>query len=100
MVMVLGKKEKRLVTGIPGFDKLCEGGLIEDSLNLVIGNAGAGKTTFLLQFIYSGAKNNDENGLYISFEPEIRDLYKATQKQGMNIESLKGGKCTILKVEP
>ena len=63
-------KEIRIVTGIPGFDKLCEGGLIDDSLNLVIGNAGAGKTTFLLQFLYNGATKFNERGIYVSFESE------------------------------
>jgi circadian clock protein KaiC len=90
------QKEDRLETGIPGFDKLCEGGLIKDSVNLIIGNAGAGKTTFLLQYLWNGATKYDEKGLYVSFEPEIVDLYRAGKKQGMDFESI-NNKCTFIK---
>lgn len=92
-------KEKRAKTGIPGFDKLCEGGPISDSVNLIIGNAGAGKTTFMIQFLYNGATKFNENGLYISFEPEISDIYRAAKKQGMDLEKLDSeNKCKVLKV--
>lgn len=95
------KKEERCATGIQGFDKLCEGGFIEDSLNLIVGNAGSGKTTFLLQFLYNGATKFNENGLYLSFEPEIKDLNRAGMKQGMNFQELdKQGKCKIIKANP
>jgi len=95
------KSEGRLKTGIVGFDNLCQGGLIEDSMNLLIGNAGAGKTTFILQFLYNGVTQYNENGLYISFEPELKDLFKAGIKQGMDIESLEKKKAvSIIKFDP
>lgn len=97
--MVEKEVEKRIKTGVPGFDVLCDGGLIQDSLNLLVGNAGAGKTTFLLQFLYNGATKFDENGLYVSFEPEVFDLYRAGKKQGMDFEKLdKSGKCKFIKI--
>jgi circadian clock protein KaiC len=89
--MIKKKKEVesgRIKTGIVGFDSLCEGGLVSDSLNLLIGNAGSGKTTFILQFLYNGVKDYDERGLYISFEPELKDIFKASIKQGMDVESM------------
>lgn len=89
---------ERCATGVLGFDKLCEGGLIGDSINLVVGNAGAGKTTFLLQFLYNGATQFDENGLYVSFEPEITDLYKAGRMQGMDFEKIQD-KVSFLKMD-
>ena len=93
------EKEERVKTGIPGFDRLCEGGLISDSINFILGNAGAGKTTFLIQFLYNGATKFDENGLYISFEPEITDIYRSAKKQGMDVEKLDAqGKLKILKI--
>ena len=92
---------QRLKTGISGFDNLCEGGLIEDSLNLLIGNAGAGKTTFILQFLYNGFEKYKEKGLYVSFEPEIKDIFKASKKQGMDLETLeKNGEVMIVKFDP
>lgn len=80
--------ETRRATGISTFDNLCEGGFVGDSINLIIGNAGAGKTTFLLQFLYNGAKKFNDPGLYVSFEPEINDLYRAGKKQGMDFEGM------------
>ncbi|MBS3090845.1 hypothetical protein J4217_00160 [Candidatus Pacearchaeota archaeon] len=92
-------KTERCATGIQGFDVLCEGGLIADSANLVVGNAGAGKTTFLLQFLHNGAVKYNEKGLYVSFEPEVAELYKAGRKQGMDFEKLEEeGKCFFLKL--
>jgi circadian clock protein KaiC len=100
MVMAKAEKEVRCATGIAGFDKICSGGFINDSLNLVTGNAGAGKTTFLLQFLYNGATKFNENGLYVSFEPEPEDIYRAGKKQGMDIEDLeKQGKCLVVKID-
>jgi circadian clock protein KaiC len=92
---------KRYSTGISGFDSLCEGGFANNSINLIAGNAGAGKTTFLLQFLYNGATKYEENGLYVSFEPEVKDLYIAGKKQGMDFEQLdKKDSCKIIKIDP
>jgi len=94
-------EKDRCATGIPGFDNLCEGGLIKDSINLISGNAGAGKTTFLLQFLYNGATKFKENGLFVTFEQDKTDLYKSGKLQGMDFEKLeKDGSCEIIKFDP
>lgn len=91
----------RSSTGIAGFDSLCEGGFVSDSLNLIVGNAGSGKTLFLLRYLYNGAKNFDEAGIYISFEPEIKDLLKMSNLQGMDLEPfVEKGKIDIVKIDP
>lgn len=102
MVSKKGVKDdiERCVVGVPGFDDLCNGGLIADSVNVIVGNAGAGKTTFLLQFLYNGATKYDENGLYVSFEPEPADLIRAGKRQGMDFEPLmKKGSIEIVKFD-
>ena len=94
----MGELDERCPTGIKSFDKLCQGGFVRDSINLVTGNAGAGKTTFILQFLYNGAEIG-ENGLYLSFEPEVQDLYRDAKKHGWDFENLdKKGKCKVLKM--
>lgn len=94
------EKEKRIATGILGFDKLCEGGFVKDSVNLIMGNAGSGKTTFLLHFLYNGATKYGENGLYLSFEPELRDIYRSGKKIGLDFEKLnREGSFSFLKLE-
>lgn len=94
-------KEDRIETGIPGFDNLVQGGLISDSINLIMGNAGAGKTTFLLQFLYEGAKKHKQKGLYVSFECDKKYLHRNGISFGMDFEELeKKELCKIIRVNP
>lgn len=92
---------ERCQTGIPGFDSLCEGGLIRNSVNAILGGPGAGKTIFLTQFLYNGATKFNENGLYISFEVDVEDLYKDFIAFGWDLDKLdKQDKLKILKISP
>ena len=79
---------KRIKTGIPGFDKIIEGGLIENSVNLISGGTGTGKTIFCLQFLHSGAKDLKEKGIYISFEESENDLKADAAELGLNFDKL------------
>jgi len=65
---------ERCPSGIAGFDKLCQGGFVRNSNNLILGGPGSGKTTFMLQFLYNGATSFEENGLYCSFEPDVVEI--------------------------
>lgn len=78
--------EKRVKTGISGFDKVIEGGLITNSINLISGGAGTGKTIFCLQYLYNGAKDFDEKGMYISFEESEEELKSDVEGLGLNFE--------------
>lgn len=55
---------ERIWTGVPGLDLVLGGGLIGDSLYLVKGAPGTGKTTIGLQFLIEGAKRR-ERCLYL-----------------------------------
>jgi len=44
-----------IATGVPGFDVVLGGGLPENSFNLVAGGAGSGKTTLVLQTLFTNA---------------------------------------------
>lgn len=46
---------RRLKTGIPGLDDVLGGGFPELSFNLIAGGPGAGKTTMVLQFLFTNA---------------------------------------------
>jgi circadian clock protein KaiC len=65
--------ERRLSTGIHGLDDLIEGGLKPHSINLVMGEAGCGKSTFATHFLKAGA-DVGEAGLYVSVE-EAKDKF-------------------------
>ena len=58
-------------TGISGLDQVLKGGLRRNSSILVTGAPGTGKTILALQFIYYGAKDYNENGIFISTEESL-----------------------------
>jgi KaiC/GvpD/RAD55 family RecA-like ATPase len=54
----------RVPTAIPGFDELCEEGLLRNRTYLVSGTSGAGKTISGIQYLYNGITKYGENGIY------------------------------------
>jgi len=82
------KKLDRINSGIFGFDELIEGGFEKDSIILVTGSAGTGKTTFGLQFLYYGAKTFNEPGILISFEESKESYYRHSAEYGWDFEEL------------
>ncbi len=82
------KLDTRVSTGIKGFDELIEGGFERESIVLVVGSAGTGKTLFGLQFLYEGATQFDEPGVFISFEEEKESLYKHSLSFGWDFAKI------------
>ena len=79
---------ERVPSGIPGMDELVEGGFEKASTIVVVGAAGTGKTIFGLQFLYNGAKEYKEPGLYITFEEPRSAILKHTMQFGFDFEEL------------
>lgn len=91
----------RCPTGITGFDKLCDGGFVRNSDNLIIGGPGSGKSTFLLQFLWNGITQFAENGLYCSFEPDITDTLNDSIAHGWDFAKLsEEGKIKFMRFAP
>lgn len=65
---------KKLVTGIPGFDLICEGGLPEGRTTLLSGTAGSAKTVFAAQFLAEGILKSEQSGVFITFEESPEDI--------------------------
>ncbi|MEW6329027.1 MAG: ATPase domain-containing protein [Candidatus Micrarchaeota archaeon] len=80
--------DERVKTGVPGLDQMIDGGLERNSVVLVAGEAGTGKTTLALQFLYNGITNYDEPGLYITFEEQKGMLLKHMKNFGWNFDEL------------
>ncbi len=59
---------EKVPTGIEGFDKVLKGGFVKNSVNLISGSSGTGKTLFGVSFIYYGAVKYGEKGVYITLE--------------------------------
>lgn len=92
---------KRIPTGIPGFDDLIEGGIKKDSIVLVEGGAGTGKSIFCTQFLYNGITEFNENGIYISFEEEKNDFFDNMKRFGWDLKKLEDEKKFIyLRYQP
>lgn len=79
---------KRIKTGIPGLDKLIEGGFLSNSVILVSGAAGAGKSIFGMQFLKAGAEKK-EKVLYISTEENITNIKNGFKIFGWDLDKLK-----------
>ena len=79
------KKEERVNSGIIGMDKLIEGGFEKNSVNLIVGGSGSGKTIFAMQFLIDGIEKG-ENVLYITFEEKKREFFKDMFNFGWDLE--------------
>jgi KaiC/GvpD/RAD55 family RecA-like ATPase len=93
---------EKVESGIPGFDKLTEGGFVKNSVNLIAGQTGTGKTLFAIQYILHGLRKG-ENGVYISMEQKIEDILEDVARFGWS-EELKRymqlGKLLMMSQEP
>jgi circadian clock protein KaiC len=88
-------------TGIEGFDELVLGGLPRGQSILVTGGTGTGKSTFVMQFIYKGAKVYDEPGIYVTMEESIPSVLRNASTYGWDIEDLqKKDKIALLDIAP
>ena len=81
-------KLERCPTGIPGFDELCEGGLIRDRTVLISGPSGSGKTIFAMQFLVNGATLYNEPGIFIATEERPQHLREHFAVFGWDLEKL------------
>ena len=94
-------KKVRMQTGIPGIDELIGGGLIPNSLTLLTGTTGTGKTIMSSHFIYSGVKDFNENGAYISFEEPVENIRDNCLNFGWDFEALeKKEKVVFVRYDP
>jgi circadian clock protein KaiC len=78
---------KRIPTGIHGLDETIQGGFIPNTLNLVSGGAGTGKTLFGLQFIHFGALLG-EPGIFVTFEEKREELIEDAKIFGWDFLAL------------
>ena len=91
----------RCPTGIVGFDKICQGGFVRNSDNLIVGGPGSGKSTFLLQFLWNGVSQFNENGLYCSFEPDIVDTLNDSMAYGWDFSRMSSeGRIKFMRFAP
>lgn len=80
-------KMEKVKTGIPGLDKMLEGGLPENRPYLIQGGPGTGKTILCMQFLLEGSVNG-EKCVYISLEEPEKELIENMAQLDFSIDNL------------
>ncbi len=92
--------EERITTGIPNFDRLIGGGFDKNSINVIVGGAGSGKSIFATQFLVQGIKNGEKT-LYVTFEEKKEHFYQNMSDFGWNLKEYEDkGAFTFLEYTP
>ena len=94
------KVSAKTATGISGYDKMTLGGFETQSINLIGGGSGSGKTIFAMQYLLDGIKRG-EHVLYVTFEEKKEDFYANMKKFGWDLDAAeKSGKFFFLEYTP
>jgi KaiC/GvpD/RAD55 family RecA-like ATPase len=83
-------------TGIVGLDNILSGGIPKGRTILVSGPAGAGKSTFGLQFLYHGIVAGGESGIFISFDEHPAHVREECMNFGWNLSELEKDNLLVL----
>ena len=79
------EKIKRVKTGVEGLDKLLEGGLPKNSITLISGPPGGGKSILCFQFLYEGIKNG-EKCLFLTLDKQVEGLLVQAKILGFDFQ--------------
>ncbi len=100
VIKKIDNKTDKVSTGIPNLDKITDGGFRKNSTNLIIGEAGSGKTILGTQFLIEWVKKGYPC-LFISFEESKDEFYANMKEFGWDLETLeKKGKFFFLQYSP
>jgi circadian clock protein KaiC len=80
---IIDKKCNRISTGIQKLDELLRGGLPNNSITLVSGTPGSGKTILCFNYIFEGLKKG-ENCIYFTSDERIDNIYKQAIEIGFD----------------
>jgi circadian clock protein KaiC len=72
---------EKISSGIAGFDALSGGGLVKNSVLVLYGSPGSGKSIFSTEFLLEGLKNG-EKVFYISLEQDVDSFLKEAESLG------------------
>ena len=78
----------RVKTGVPGLDEILNGGYLKDSVILVTGSSGTGKSIYGIQFLYKGIIDYNENGILLATEERPWDIRKFMLAFGWDLKRL------------
>lgn len=91
---------ERVKSGVDGLDRLVDGGFLRGDVILLAGNTGSGKTIFSVEFIYKGATEYGEKGVFATFEEDAKTLKRNMLSFGFDLEGLeRKGLIKVLDLE-
>ena len=76
----------RVSTGIPGLDKLVNGGYFIGSTTVMAGISGVGKSVMGLQYIAEGARRG-ERGLMLSLDEQVPQILRNASSIGLDLQA-------------
>ncbi len=92
--------ETRVTSGIGQLDKMCGGGLIKDSIVLISGATGTGKTLMVTEFIKGGYEKGQKT-LFLAYEESREQLTRNASGWGIDFKKMEAqGKVQIHAIYP
>ncbi|HZT64682.1 MAG TPA: circadian clock protein KaiC [Acidimicrobiales bacterium] len=79
--------DTRISSGNKALDELCHGGLFRDSIVLVSGATGSGKTLMVTEFL-AGAAENGERALLFAFEESREQIFRNARGWGKDFAAM------------
>jgi len=76
---------ERVKTGIIGLDATIQGGFPKESITLISGPPGGGKSILCFQFLYEGIKNN-EKCLFLTLDKKVEGLLNQSRELGIDFQ--------------
>lgn len=90
----------RATSGNDQLDKMCDGGFFKDSIVLVSGATGTGKTLMVTEFIKGGFENK-EKILFLAYEESREQLTRNAQGWGVEFDKMeKSGRLQMHAIYP
>ena len=82
---MMDASEKRYSTGIKQLDDLMQGGFLDNSVIMLEGDAGTGKTTFSMHYLFSGLEAG-EKSIFVTVDETKKSMYRNMGKFGFELQ--------------
>ena len=91
---------QRLSSGVTALDRLLGGGLDRGSATLLVGPAGAGKSTIATQFAHAAAERGDVTAMFL-FDERPATMHARAKGLGTPLDAhVKSGKILVNSIDP